>query len=49
MANTLQANQIADAIITAPGVAIDMFVADPLSTQAISSGTFADIPGSALL
>jgi hypothetical protein len=48
MGRTLQANQIKDAIVAAPGISITLFAAAPLSTQTISSGTFADIPGSAL-
>lgn len=45
---TIKIDQIADAISAVPGVAIVLFNGQPATTQTISSGTFADIPGSAL-
>jgi len=45
---TIKIDQLADAINAVPGVAVVFFNGQPATTQTISSGTFADIPGSAL-
>ena len=48
MTRSIKKDQIPEAFLAVPGTTVSMFAGDCASLQTIVSGTFADIPGSAL-